>query len=99
MRLAHGAFSNMPLQGQTLTPFVKKDFIFLFLERGEGREKKEGEKQQSVASHMPPDQGPNPQPSHVPDGNQTRNNAPPTEPPAREDYNFSQTLLQSFLCQ
>ena len=49
-----------------------KDFIYLFLERGEGREKERErnitvrEKHWSVASLTCPDQGPNLQPSHVP---------------------------------
>ena len=38
-----------------------KDFIYLFLERG-----KEGEKHQSVASHMYPNLGQGPQHRHVP---------------------------------
>ena len=42
------------------------DFIYLFLERGEGKER-EGETYQCVvASHMTPYWGPGPQPRHVP---------------------------------
>ena len=47
-------------------------FVCLFLEREEGKEKEREknidvkEKQRLVASHMHPDQGPNPQPRHVP---------------------------------
>ena len=50
------AFANVFLKG----------FINLFLERGEGREKERErnisvrEKHQSVASHVSPDQGPEP---------------------------------------
>ena len=47
-------------------PLTKKDFIYLFLERREGKEK-EGEKHQCVvASCMPPIGGPGPQPRHAP---------------------------------
>ena len=42
-----------------------KDFLYLFLERGERREK-EVEKHGLVDPHTQPDQGPNPQPRHVP---------------------------------
>ena len=54
-----------------LLAFIKKDFIYLFLERGEGREKERErnidvrEKHQSVAPCTWPIQGPNPQPKHV----------------------------------
>ena len=47
-------------------------FIYLFLERGEGREKERErdigvrEEHQSVASQMSPDWEPNPQRGHVP---------------------------------
>ena len=50
----------------------KKDFIYLFLERGEGKKKeREGnidvtEKHQSVSSCMCPNQGSNLKPRHVP---------------------------------
>ena len=49
--------------------FCFNDFIYLFLERGEGREKERErnidvpEKHRLVASHMP--WGPGPQPRHV----------------------------------
>ena len=44
----------------------RKDFIYLFLERVDGKEK-EGEKHQGVvASQAPPCWGPGPQPRHVP---------------------------------
>ena len=52
--------------------FAFKDFIYLFLERGEGREKEMKrnisvrEKHWSVASGACPNQGPNLQPRHVP---------------------------------
>ena len=50
--------------------FFLKDFIYLFLERGEEREKESeksmSEKHWSVASRMHHDRGPNPQPRHVP---------------------------------
>ena len=54
------------------TPIILKDFIYLFLERGEGRERERerkidvGEKHQSLASHTPPNWGPGRQPRHVP---------------------------------
>ena len=39
-----------------------KDFMYLFLERGEGKGEREGEKHQCVvASHAPPTWGPGPQ--------------------------------------
>ena len=53
------------------------DFIYLFSERREGREKDKErnidvrEKHQSIASPMYPNQGPNPQPMPVPDQNRT----------------------------
>ena len=48
-----------------------KDFIYVFLERGRGREKEERnidmrDKHHLVASHMHPDQESNLQPRHVP---------------------------------
>ena len=52
--------------------FFKKDFIYLILVKGVGREKKRKrninvrEKHQSVASRVHHNQGPNPQPRHVP---------------------------------
>ena len=47
--------------------FLKKDFIYSFLERGEGREK-EGEKHQCVvAPHMPPPGDPVCNPGMCPD--------------------------------
>ena len=53
-------------------PVFLKDFIYLFLEREEGREKERErdidvrEKHQSVASGIYPTQGPNLQLRHVP---------------------------------
>ena len=69
------------LEGECLTAptrsgpgshFSFKDFTYLFLERGEGREKEREtninvwEKHQLVASCTHPDWGPGPQPRHVP---------------------------------
>ena len=45
--------------------FLFKYFIYLFLEKGEGREK-EGEEHRSVASCTHPYWEPNPRPRHVP---------------------------------
>ena len=39
--------------------------LFLFLERGEGKEKK-GEKHQGVVASCAPNQGPGPQPRYLP---------------------------------
>ena len=52
--------------------FFFKDFIYLFFERGEGREEERErniavrEKHRSVASRAHPNQGPNPQPRLMP---------------------------------
>ena len=43
--------------------FFKKDFIYLFLEKGEGKER---EKHQCVVASRAPYWGPSPQPRHVP---------------------------------
>ena len=48
--------------------YFLKDFIYLFLETGEGKEK-ERERNVSVwlpLIHLPPHWGPGPQPKHVP---------------------------------
>ena len=52
--------------------YLFKDFIYLFLQRGEGREKERErnnnmrEKHRSATSHTCPDQKPNRQPRHIP---------------------------------
>ena len=73
-----------------------KDFIYVFLERGEGREKQRErnidvwKKHQLVASHACPNRRPGPQPRHVPDqeSNQRlfalRDNVQPTESQASQ---------------
>ena len=57
-------FSKMWLNSLVL--LFLKDFIYLFLKRGEGREKKREKHQCVVASHVPQPWGPGPQPRHVP---------------------------------
>ena len=79
----HFCFSYAPRQNhalchsRTFSAFVYhrhvffKDFIYLFLERGEGKKERERnisvrEKHPLVASHKHPNCGRNPQPRHVP---------------------------------
>ena len=52
---------NVLSPSHVLIYYFFKDFIYLFLERGEGRKKRKGEKHWLVASRTHPNQGTNPQ--------------------------------------